>query len=225
MPEIRSTKLNILLDLDGTLTDPCEGFCASVEHAMRVLGRPCPPPDELATHIGPPLQLTFARLLGPGSDAAVDKAVSLYRERYADKGLYENRLYPGIPEVLRLLNNEGAGIFLATSKPGIYATRILENFGLSAFFRGVYGSELDGALSDKSELIAHLLRSESLSADQSVMVGDRKHDIIGAKTNGVFPVGVLWGYGSSEELSAAGARMILSRQEELGLLTTALRRC
>lgn len=214
--------LNILLDLDGTLTDPYEGITACIEHALLALGRSSPPRAMLARHIGPPLQQAFAELLGSRDETTINEAIAFYRERFTDVGLYENKLYPGIPEALSLLVESGAKIFLATSKPHFFAGRILDYFGLRNHFHGVYGSELDGMRSEKGELIAHILRSESLRANETVMVGDRKHDIIGALKNDVFPVGVLWGYGSRDELAVAGAAVILRKPDELGSMLSVI---
>ncbi len=208
--------VNVLLDLDGTLTDPCEGITACIEHALLALGRSSPPRNMLARHIGPPLQQAFAELLGSRDEAIISEAVSAYRERFTKIGLYENQLYPGIPEALSFLVESEVKIFLATSKPHLFADRMLDHFGLQKHFSGVYGSELDGTRTDKAELIAHILRNESLTARETLMVGDRKHDIIGALKNDVFPVGVLWGYGSRDELVDAGAAVILGRPDELG---------
>lgn len=214
--------MNVLLDLDGTLTDPYEGITACIEHALLALGRSSPPRAMLSRHIGPPLQQAFAELLGSRDEAIINEAVAFYRERFTGIGLYENQIYPGIPEALSLLVESEAKIFLATSKPRLFAGRILDHFGLRNHFCGVYGSELDGTRTDKAELVAHILRSESLRAGETVMVGDRKHDIIGALKNGVFPVGVLWGYGSRDELAEAGATVILGRPDELGGLLSAI---
>lgn len=205
--------MNVLLDLDGTLTDPADGITACIEHALRELGVDCPPREALHRYIGPPLHGTFKELLG--GEARVEAAVSHYRERFSATGMYENSLYPGIPGYLAGLTAGGAQLYLATSKPGIFAVRILEHFGLRQYFTAVYGSELDGTRADKAELIAHVIRSESLQVDRTIMIGDRRQDIEGAKANTVFPVGVLWGYGSREELSAAGAGAMFEQPAEL----------
>jgi phosphoglycolate phosphatase len=123
--------------------------------------------------------------------------------------MFENAVYEGIPEALQALSARGARLFVATSKPRVYAERILDHFGLSTYFETVYGSELDGGLSDKAELIAHALTESALAPAESVMVGDRLHDIVGARRNRVYPVGALWGYGSESELMDAGARVLL----------------
>jgi len=196
----------VLFDLDGTLTDPREGFVASVRHALLQLGRSAPSDSELACHIGPPLEDTLALLLGSTNDRGeVEAAVALYRQRYAAEGILENCVYPGIPSALTKLQALGMSLYVATSKPLVFAERILEHFGLRKFFRVVYGSELDGTRSNKRDLIAYILDREKMSPHSTHMVGDRARDIVGAKANAVRSIGALWGYGSREELTAAGA--------------------
>jgi len=132
--------------------------------------------------------------------------------------MFENAVYDGIPSALEQLSSRSVDLYVATSKPLVYAQRILEHFGLAGYFRGFFGSELDGTRSNKGELIAHLLSVSGLRAEQTVMVGDRRHDIAGALQNHVFPVGVLWGYGSRKELTDAGARMLLHQPAALSQL-------
>ena len=145
----------------------------------------------------------------------IDAAVELYRQRFSSKGMLENTVYPGIHAALTTLQNHGTPLFVATSKRRVLAERIVDYLGLQKYFRAVYGSELDGTRSDKGHLIAHVLEAESLSPDWTVMVGDRAYDILGAKAQGVFPVGVLWGYGSSAELITAGATTLCTQPEAL----------
>jgi phosphoglycolate phosphatase len=207
--------MNILFDLDGTLTDSFEGITKCIAHALTKLGRPTPPPESLGWCIGPPLKKSFTRLLDSQDDAMAEQALALYRERFGSVGLFENELYEDIPQVLETLKNTGYDLYVATSKPGVYAKRIIQHFGLDKFFKGIHGSELDGTRTDKTSLIAHVLEMESLSADATVMVGDREHDMIGAKANGVPCLGVLWGYGTREELEASGAYACINRPGEL----------
>ena len=204
----------VFFDLDGTLTDPKPGIVRSIQHALERLNRPVPEEDDLLWCIGPPLRASFVRLLGDDADA--DLAVSFYRERFADIGLYENEVYPGIKPLLGRLSAAGWTLHVATSKPHVYAERIVEHFGLNTFFGDVFGSELSGERADKSALLAHALEQSAASVTESVMIGDRSHDMVGAKNNGLRGVGVLYGYGSREELVRAGARTIVSRVEELG---------
>jgi phosphoglycolate phosphatase len=203
--------VNVLFDLDGTLSDPREGIVACLKHALRRLGRYCPSDSELSRFIGPPLQEIFGTLLGSTDPKDIDFAVTLYRQRFSSTGMFENSVYPGIQSALTTLRGSGATLFVVTSKPHVFAKRIVEHFELVGYFRAVYGSELDGTRSNKSDLIAHVLKSESLSPHATAMVGDRAHDIVGAKAHGVFPIGVLWGYGSNDELIAAGATTLCTQ--------------
>jgi phosphoglycolate phosphatase len=149
-------------------------------------------------------------------DSQAETAVGLYRERFAVTGLFENEVYSGIPEMLAALNS--SALYVCTSKPTVYAERIIEYFGLRRYVAKVYGSELDGARSDKAELIAWLLEQERLTAPNCTMVGDRLHDIVGARQNCVAAYGALWGYGSEKELLDAGAERVFSRPSALAEL-------
>jgi phosphoglycolate phosphatase len=193
----------IYFDLDGTLTDPKPGITGSIQYALKKLDRPVPTQDDLTWCIGPPLRASFATLLGDESQA--DLAVSFYRERFADVGLYENSVYPDIKDVLATLGQPRRRMFVATSKPRIFAERIIDHFGLTGYFERVFGSELDGTRVHKTELLAYALEEAEVDASQALMVGDRSHDMIGAKNNGMSAIGVLYGYGSKDELTEAGA--------------------
>lgn len=210
--------MNILLDLDGTLCDPRDGFVASIAHALDGLGCEAPDSDAIAACIGPPLGGTLARLIRSADPALIARGVALYRERYEHHGIFENTVYDGIPAALAALCARGAALHLATSKPHVFAERILVHFGLREFFRSVHGPELDGTRADKRELIAHLLAHEAIDPRGAVMVGDREHDARGARANGVAAAGVLWGYGSREELETAGVMALLQRPEQLATL-------
>jgi phosphoglycolate phosphatase len=209
--------MHLLFDLDGTLTDPAQGILGCIRHALSRLQIDIDADTPLEPFIGPPLRDTFRTLLGvAGADLAlVEAAVAIYRERFTKLGLYENRVYDGIPQSLERLHACADSIHLATSKPRVYAERILEHFGLARYFDGIYGSELDGRLGDKTELIAHLLEREGLDAADSVMIGDRSYDVVGASNNKVDVIGVLWGYGSAAELAQAGARQLCRHPGEL----------
>lgn len=200
----------VLLDLDGTLLDPKEGITRSIQYALRRLGRPVPAADRLLWCIGPPLLESLERLLD-GSPALAAEALHLYRERFGAVGMYEGRVYDGIPEALETLRGSGARLFVATAKPTAFAVEIASHFGLSPFFGEIYGSELDGRRTDKAELIAHVVASEGLDRSDTVMVGDRRHDVRGARRNGIAALGVSYGYGSREELIAAGAGDVVDR--------------
>ena len=200
----------IFFDLDGTLTDPKPGITGSIRHALMQMGKAAPAPEELHWCIGPPLRQSFVRLVG---EADADRALSLYRERFSDVGLYENAPYPGVPELLKALS--GKRVFLATSKPSVYAKRILAHFEIAGFFEQVFGSELDGRLTDKSELLAHALAETGIAASHAVMIGDRSHDMIGARNNDMARLGVLYGYGGVQELRDAGAQKLFHTVDEL----------
>jgi phosphoglycolate phosphatase len=207
--------MNVLVDLDGTLTDSAPGIVACIKHALAEMRHTCPGDAALRNFIGPPLHETFRVILGSDDPGLIETALGLYRERFAARGIFENVVYPGIPLALQELVDAGAALFLATSKPLPYAERIVAHFGLRDYFSAVYGSEFDGTRSGKGELIAHILNAEALSPHSTVMVGDRSHDVVGAKANGVFPIGVLWGYGSRDELAAAGATAFCERPDGL----------
>jgi len=209
--------LHLLFDLDGTLTDPAQGILGCIRHALTSLQIDIDADTPLEPYIGPPLRDTFRTLLDEaGADLElVETAVEIYRERFTTLGLYENRVYDGIPQSLERLRAGAESIHLATSKPRVYAERILEHFGLAQYFDGIYGSELDGRLGDKTELIAHLLECEGLDAADSVMIGDRSYDVVGASNNRVEVIGVLWGYGSAAELEQAGAKRLCRHPGEL----------
>jgi phosphoglycolate phosphatase len=196
----------IFFDLDGTLTDPKPGITRSIQYALGKLDLPIPPEDELTWCIGPPLRGSMKKLLG--SDELADRGVALYRERFSDIGLFENEVYPGIEDTLSTLARSGRRMFVATSKAHIFADRIIDHFKLRVYFERVFGAELDGTHSDKSELLGHALQSVAVDPSQAIMIGDRSFDIVGARTNGMTAVGVLYGYGSEAELRAAGAHHI-----------------
>ena len=143
------------------------------------------------------------------------KALSYYRERYGTVGLFENEVYDGIPQALEALWENRHMLFVATSKPTVYAEQIIDRFDLHRYFAGIYGSELDGKRNDKTSLISYILQKESMARSEVLMIGDREHDIIGAKDNGIYGVGVLWGYGDKDELEISGAHAIVKTPREL----------
>ena len=194
---------NIFFDLDGTLTDPKPGITGSIQYALQKLELPVPSQDELTWCIGPPLRASFVTLLG--GETLADRAVALYRERFADTGLYENSVYPDIEHILAALRATPRHLFVATSKPRVFAERIIDHFGLSSYFEQIFGSELDGTRVNKGDLLAYAIEATGVDPSQALMIGDRSHDIVGAKSNGIRGVGVLYGYGSEDELIAAGA--------------------
>lgn len=194
----------LLFDLDGTLTDSRLGIVRCMRHALERLEVPCPPDAVLTSHIGESLRTTFATLLAGPEPARVERAIAFYRERFADTGLYENEVYPAIPEALERLAG-GARLYVATQKFAPYAERIVDHFGLRRYFAGVYGTDFDGRLDDKIAVIAALLRAERVAPSEAVMIGDRALDVVAARDNGVRSIGALWGYGSRAELADAGA--------------------
>jgi len=207
----------LLFDLDGTLTDPGPGLTRCFAHALSSLGKPVPAEKVLHSYIGPPLQLALAEMLGSGDDPVLlAQAVTCFRERFSTLGMYENDVYPGIPEALTTLQAAGFTLLIATSKPTVYATEILRHFELVAFFKAIYGSELSGERIAKGDVIAYLLEQEGIPSGEAVMIGDRKHDILGAQQNGIHAtVGVTYGYGGEEELTTAGADFLCSDPTEL----------
>lgn len=197
----------VFFDLDGTLTDPKPGITRSIQYALQRLDHATiPTEDELTWCIGPPLRTSFVKLLG--DDRSADRAVSLYRERFSDVGLYENRVYDGISEVLTQLCTSGHRLFVATSKAHVFADRIIDHFGLRSHFGRVFGAELDGTRVEKSDLLEYALKETSIDPSKTLMIGDRSHDMIGAKNNGMKGIGVLYGYGSRNELLEAGAQHV-----------------
>lgn len=207
---------NILLfDLDGTLTDSAEGIVNCAEYALNSLGISEPDRSRLLRFIGPPLIDSFMDFYGLSREDAV-KAVAAYRERYPVKGIFENRVYEGIPEALELLKNGGKRLALATSKPEIYADRILEYFDLAKYFEVVTGAELSGERNAKSEVIEECLkRLGSPDRGTVLMIGDRKHDVEGAKRCGVSCAGVKFGYAEENELENAGADFVFETPFQL----------
>jgi phosphoglycolate phosphatase len=194
----------LFFDLDGTLTDPKPGITGSIQYALEKLDRAVPSQDELAWCIGPPLRASFVALLG--GEGHADRAVELYRERFGDVGLFENTVYPEIEPVLAKLSQSGFRMFVATSKPHVFARRIIDHFGLACHFEQVFGSELDGTRVHKADLLSFALQQTGADPSRSLMIGDRSHDVLGAKANAMDAIGVTYGYGSGEELIAAGAR-------------------
>ncbi len=209
---------NILFDLDGTLTDPIEGMTRCFHFALERMSAPLPTSAELQLHIGPPLRSTFSQIMQTSDEAIIERAVNLYRERFSEVGMFENEVFDGVPEMLASLRAASKRLFVATSKVQIYTERILKHFNLSGYFDGVYGSEMSGKFDNKADLIRHILANESLVADETVMVGDRKYDITGAKKNGCLAAGVTYGYGSAEELREARADYLCHSPLEVAAL-------
>lgn len=202
---------HIYFDLDGTLTDPFEGITRSIVYALDRLDVAAPGDEQLASYIGPSLRETFRSLVGP---ANAEQALALYRERYAEIGWRENTPYYGIHVVLETLVAAGHTLFVATAKPTVFATKIIEHFRMSRYFGDVLGCELDGTRGDKTDLLGWALPQYSQGA-RAIMVGDRSHDMIAARNCNMEALGVTYGYGSAEELQGADAGRIVHRPQDL----------
>lgn len=207
------SRFNIIFDLDGTLTDPKEGITTCIKYALERLGESIP--DDLDWCIGPPLAESYQKLLKDNSAKTIDQAITYYRERFTQVGMFENKLYPDIIPMLDYLVESRYPLYIATSKPTIYAKKIIEHFNLSHYFQEIYGSELDDTRSHKIELISYLLQKELLNSSNAYMIGDRKHDLIGAKENKIRALGVLYGYGSYEELKKCDPEQLFSSPIEI----------
>ncbi len=202
---------HVYFDLDGTLTDPFEGISKCLIHAVSTLGFPEPSEAVLLDCIGPPLCETVPEIVGQD---LTPQAIDLYRERFNELGWRENEPYDGIHDALDAIAESGCRLFVATSKPRQAALRIVEHFAMRPYFEAVYGSELDGTRSNKADLLA-FAATENPGAKTTIMIGDRKHDLIGAIANRMTPIGVGWGYGSTEELLGAGAVAIAASPADL----------
>ena len=211
------TYKNVLFDLDGTLTDPAEGITNALMHAQRRLGRAVSRREDLYVFIGPPLIEMFMSEWGL-TRAESQQALLYYREYFTDRGIFENVPYEGIEACLADLKAAGLRLYVATSKPEPLSLRILEHFDLLPYFEAVAGSTMDEQRTKKGEVIAYALDTYHLDPSETVMVGDRKHDVLGARENGLPCIGVLYGYGSREELSSAGAAHLVRDLTELTAL-------
>ncbi|MGH6798151.1 MAG: HAD hydrolase-like protein, partial [Roseiarcus sp.] len=218
-PDRRSA---LLVDLDGTLTDPVEGIVGCFRLALEALGRSPPPAAELSWIIGPPLRQSFARMLGHMGDP--EGALDIYRRRYSTEGLFEAVVYNGVNEALTDLRAAGSRLLLCTAKPAVFAERILRHFDLRRHFAGVYGDQLDGRYEDKGDLIALILDSQELEAVDCCMWGDRKHDVLAASRHGIPTIGALWGYGGADELREAGAAALCESPSQVPAAFRALLR-
>jgi len=200
---------HVFFDLDGTLTDSREGITRCLRHALAAVGRGAPEDAVLERTIGLPLREVLAELTGDTGNGQADLALQAYRDRYRTVGMFENRLYPGVAECLAALQASGRSLYVVTAKVGIFAEQILEHFGIRPRFTAVYGPDLSGEAARKAPLIRRALSGEGLDPRLVVMVGDRAEDIQGARANGLRAIAVGWGYGSREELAAAGPDLLV----------------
>ena len=206
----------IFFDLDGTLTESGEGITKSVQYALEKIGKPEEDLEKLKVFVGPPLMEQFMKYAGV-DEATGRKAVEFYRERYEVKGIYENHPYKGVKEMLQELKRKGYILAVTSSKPEYYVTQILDYFKLSSYFDVVVGSEMNGARTSKSEVIEEALKRINMSdkRNEVLMVGDKEHDVLGARAAGLDCVAVAYGYGTQEELTEANPLKIVDSVDEL----------
>ena len=207
-------KNNIIFDLDGTLTESGTGIKNSVRYTIEHYGLPMEDDESLDRYVGPPLINSFQWYLGFNEQEAME-AIKVYRSYFTQKGMFENRVYDGVEDMLKALKNAGKRMFIATGKPTVYSKQILEHFGLIDYFECVCGIDLNEVATEKDELIAEVIAFAKVNPEDCVMVGDRKFDVIGAIKSGVTPVGVTYGYGGRQELGDAGAEIIVNTVKEL----------
>lgn len=216
MDKVKAVIKNILIDLDGTLTDPKVGITTSARYGLAKIGHPISDETNIDWIIGPPLKASLAKILNVDvHNVLADQALLGYRERFAVTGLFENKVYPAVAETLATLQQQGFRLYVATAKPTVYARQILEHFDLAQYFTVIYGSELNGERTNKGDLIEYILQQEQLDAKECVMVGDREYDILGARRNAVPSIAVSYGYGSAEEIQTATPALVIDRFNDL----------
>lgn len=215
-------KKYILFDLDGTVTDPMIGITKSVQYALNKFHIEIDDLKVLCKFIGPPLKDSFMDFYNFSEEDAL-KAITYYREYFSTKGLYENTVYENFKDMLIELKNQGMSLIIATSKPTIFAEKILEHFNLKKYFDFISGSNLDNTRTKKADVINYALEQQGIkNTSEVIMIGDREHDVIGAKTLNIESIGVLYGYGSYDELSNSGADYIVKDINELKSLLLSL---
>ena len=207
----------VLIDLDGTISDSSPGMLTGFRKVFDRFDMEQPSDESIRRHFGPPLAMTWREVYGM-TDAQIVVGLEVYREYYHDVGMFENNLYDGIPDLIKDLHGEGVTLSTATSKPEFSASRIIEHFGLREYFTFIGAADLAGTRDDKSAVIAHTLENLQASSQSHtiVMMGDRRHDVEGAREHGIDTIGVLWGYGTAEELSTAGAIALAERPRDAG---------
>ncbi len=205
----------LLFDLDGTLTDPGEGITNSVSYALGKWGIEVSDKRDLYCFIGPPLSASFKKYYGFSEGDAI-KSVEYYREYFRDRGIFENKVYEGIPELLGTLKKSGKTLILATSKPEKFAKQILDHFDLAKYFEFVAGASMDESRNKKADVIRYALEMSGIDdPSRALMIGDREQDVTGAKLNGLDSLGVLYGYGDRAELTEACATYIAETVEDI----------
>jgi len=207
----------VLIDLDGTISDSSPGMLTGFRKVFNRFDMEQPSDESIRRHFGPPLAVTWREVYGM-TDEQIVVGLEVYREYYHDVGMFENNLYDGVPELIKDLHDEGVTLSTATSKPEFSASRIIEHFGLREYFTFIGAADLAGTRDDKSAVIAHTLENLQASSQTRsiVMMGDRRHDVEGAREHGIDTIGVLWGYGTAEELSTAGAIALAERPRDAG---------
>jgi phosphoglycolate phosphatase len=207
----------VLIDLDGTISDSSPGMLTGFRKVFDRFDMEQPSDESIRRHFGPPLAVTWREVYGM-TDEQIVEGLEVYREYYHDVGMFENNLYDGVPELIKDLHGEGVTLSTATSKPEFSASRIIEHFGLREYFTFIGAADLAGTRDDKSAVIAHTLENLQTSSQTHsiVMLGDRRHDVEGAREHGIDTIGVLWGYGTAKELSTAGAIALAERPRDAG---------
>ena len=212
----------ILFDLDGTLTDPFLGITKSVAYSLKSFGIEVDSLESLKKFIGPPLDVSFHEYYGM-DEQQCQKAVEKYREYFKEKGIFENAVYDGMIPFLEGLIHDGYQLYVCTSKPTVFAKQIIEHYHLDPYFKGIYGSELDGTRKNKRDVISYCIECEQLDYSDCIMIGDRKHDVIGAHENDIPCIGVLYGYGDMEEFKSCNCDYVVKDLIELRIKIDELR--
>lgn len=207
--------VHLFFDLDGTLTDSCPGIIRCVNHALAALGCAEEPDARLRGMIGQPLTQIFGAVIDGASDAAIDRAIVAYRERFDEVGVFENALYPGVAEGLERLVSRGRRLQIVTAKPAATASRVLDHFAIASYFDAVHGPSLSDRGCDKGALVGCALAHAKAAPGDAVMIGDRVDDVLAAKAHKVRAIGAGWGYGSRAELIDAGADRVVDTVDAL----------
>ncbi len=202
----------LFFDLDGTISNNFVGIERCLNYGLERMGFPLLTPQQVRPMVGPPFRESLPKLF---PDIEVERALRLYRERYDVHGWLENELYDGVRDAMRTLHLQGYTIALCTSKPRVFAEKIIAHFDLTRYFDGIHGPEFDGRFDKKTELLAHLLQHYKVAPENAVMIGDRDKDVEAAKFTGAHSLGVLWGFGNKEELHLAGASHIIEHPSQL----------